>query len=83
MHQPGAGQIFSIAGNFGLTLLAVAPAIIGLLMPFSLKVSVPIITILLLLLYFDIQMFMQIGKMREAGLKTRDALEADISSSTT
>ena len=71
MHQPGSGQIFAIAGNYGLTLLAVAPAIVGLLIPFSFKVSVPLITILLALLYFDIHMFVRIGKMREAGLKSR------------
>lgn len=68
MHQPGAGQIFAIVGNLGLTLLAVVPAIIGLLKPFRFAVSVPLIGILAVLLYFDVHAFVRIGKMRETGL---------------
>jgi len=68
LRQPGTGQIFATVGNLGLTLLAVVPAVIGLLMPFRLEISVPLIIILALLLYFNVHTFLRIGKMREAGL---------------
>ena len=70
MHQPGAGQIFAIVGNLGLTSLVVVPAIVGLLRPFRLEVSLPLLIVLLLFFGFDIHTFWQIGKMREAGIKS-------------
>ena len=82
MHQPGSGQIFATVGNLGLTLLAVVPAVVGLLMPFRFAVSLPLIVILALPLYFNIRTYLRIGKMREAGINGKDASPEKISSDT-
>lgn len=63
MHEPGLGQIFATVGNLGLTFLAVVPAIIGVWISFPLKLSLTLISILLLLLTLDIRTVVRIGKI--------------------
>lgn len=68
MGKPETKQIFTVVGNFGITCLAVVPAIFSLLFPFDFKTSAPLFILLLILLIYDVHTFLRIGRIQQSGL---------------
>lgn len=68
MSFSGTTQKLSIVGNLGITFLAVVVGVIGLVSPFRLIISLPLLIVLLVTASFGVRAALQPARVRKLGL---------------